>query len=251
MVARHFFARMAAPSSARLILMGGGLSLVSVIVFAGLTAYPMQMIPLALVFWMGIALLASQMKVSSFMLINLRTPKMIVGIILLLLAPVFFGYAYVRGNAYAEWKKMEGISLDQKAYFFKKLYPALKDNAEFLRQYGSFLMEQNDLNQALLYLKEAILRNPAPIHYYALADCYADLKKFPEAIATVHVVKKGIPNLMRPRHVEANYTLFSGDSVKFLNLAQDALDFEPKINNPEVMEMKQELRTQMQKVLAK
>ena len=101
MVARHFYVRMAAPSSAQLILLGGGLSLVIVIIFAGLTAYPMQMIPLALVFWMGIALLASQMKVSSFMLINLRTPKMIVGIILLLMAPVFFSYAYVRGNAYA------------------------------------------------------------------------------------------------------------------------------------------------------
>lgn len=56
---------------------------------------------------------------------------------------------------------------------------------------------------------------------------------------------------MRPRHLEANYTLYSGDSVRFLSLAQDALDFEPKINNPEVMEMKQELRTQMQKMLAK
>ena len=55
-------------------------------------------------------------------------------------------------------------------------------------------------------------------------------------------MQQAIPNLLKPYYLIAMMHYDNGDVKTFKAKAQEAIDFSPKINNIEVMEMKQRLR---------
>ena len=242
LVYSRLFVRIKPVTNASLLMRGGGLAFVVATVLAGLSAYPMQMVPIVLAFWTGVAMIASSKLFNPIMTVSRQVPKAVVASLLFVLSILFVGYGYKRTIAYYHWKQTEHLPVVEKHEKLLPYYITLRDNGEYLRTLGESLAAVKHRQQALRYLQEAIRRSPSPSIYYALADCYASLGNYTDAMRTVGVIKRGIPNLFRPRYLEAIYSYQQGDFCNFKILAERALTFEPKIENVEVLQMKRELR---------
>jgi tetratricopeptide (TPR) repeat protein len=242
LVCSYLFVPMTDTTNASFLLVGGGLAFVISIIVAGLSAYPMQMVPLALLFWIGIAMAASSRRLRPIVVLTRRVPKIAVALLLVTASALFIGYGHQRAFAYYDWNKSEGLPTAERYEKLFQHYAVLRENGEYLGTLGGNLLEMEEYEQALRYLQEAVTRTPSPAVYYALAECHASLGDYAEAIRMVGTIKRGIPNLFRPRFLEATYTHKQGDTDGFRNLAKQALAFEPKVNNIEVVKMKNELR---------
>ena len=242
LVCSRLFVPMTDTTHASFLLNGGGLAFIIAIIVAGLSAYPMQMIPLALLFWTGIALVASSKRFRPVVVLTRPVAKAAVAMLLMTASLLFIKYGYQRGFAYYQWNKTEGLAAAERHEKLLLHYAVLRENGEYLGALGGNLMGMKEYEQDLRYLQEAVTRTPAPAIYYALAECHASLGNYEAAIHTVGTIKSGIPNLFRPRFLEATYTFKQGDTDRFRNLAEQALAFEPKMNNMKVVQMKNELR---------
>lgn len=238
----RLFLPMASTSNASLLLAGGGLAVSVSIIVSGLSAYPMQMIPIAILFWSGAALVAGGCQFPPLTTLTGTGPRVILAVLVLAVSVFFVGYGYQRTMAYYQWKKIKDQPIVTKYEWLLPHYPYLQENGEYLREVGESLVERGDYQTALHYFQEAASRSPSPDIYYALAECHASLGNYDNAIHAVNTVKRAIPNLLRPRYLLAKFAYQRGDTTSFHNFAQQAIKFEPKISNSAVTQMKDELR---------
>src|SRR5690606_14301297 len=120
---------------------GGRLAIFVSIVIAGLSAYPMQMVPIAMLFWGSIALVASSYRFPLIAKVTHFAPRAILAVILLVAPILFIKYGYQRAVAYYHWKKNEGLPMQAKYESLLPHYANLRDNGEYLRILGESLME--------------------------------------------------------------------------------------------------------------
>lgn len=229
-----------------ILLICGGMSSLIVILIAGLTSYPLQMVPISILFWFIVVIIVSvQPAMNGYALKS--GGALFVAIVLTLSAGLYFYYFKVKTQAYLEWMA-EDKNVVKDVDKLLSFYPLLNNSSHYLLTIGNEYMDKKEYGKAIVYLKRAVQYSPSKEFYYALGNCYEKQGNILEAEKNYLLVQQAIPNLLKPYYLVAMMHYNNGDVKVFKMKAKEALDFKPKINNGEVMQMQQELQQRLLEV---
>ncbi len=223
-----------------ILLICGSMASIIVILVSGLTTYPLQMIPINILFWFLIAIIVWVHPTIMAYSFNLRR-RLLLGSVLLLFSSLYLYYFKVKTRAYLLWENEEKKEVrDIDTLLF--IYPILNTSPYYLLRISKEYIKQEKYGEAIIYLRSAINYSPEKEFYYSLGKCYEKQGDILQAEKIYALVQQAIPNLLKPYYLIAMMHYDNGDVKTFKAKAQEAIDFSPKINNIEVMEMKQRLR---------
>lgn len=217
-----------------------------VILFAGLTSYPLSVTPVSLLFWILIALLISD---NSKLLpdshlkktIRISSKKILLGF--LIIAGSLFVY---KGtgilNSFAKWHTYNDLPDNRKKLdLFIKISPQLDNNPDFLLSLGILFYKTGDYKTAIKTLNQAADLSPAAEIKYALGKCYEEIGEYKIAELEYKKVMLAIPSLLKPIYMLAKLNYKIGNETEFLIFANSALRHIPKVQSYETEAMKVEL----------
>jgi len=219
-------------------------STLCVIVVAGLTSYPLTIIPISLLFWLLVAILNSIKKHTDLTKGRWKIPlKLISALVLVLISIAFLKYSITMYYDIQEWteiKKVPNNNLKTKRMMV--LYKGLKTNANYLNDLAICHMNDSKYYEAISYLEKTVKISPNKIFYFNLGKCYENVGNYNLASKQYMLIQKAIPNLLKPRYLLAKLEYKKGDYKKFKILAMNTIQFQPKINTYEVVKMREDLK---------
>lgn len=128
---------------------------------------------------------------------------------------------------------------------YKKAYPVLKNDGEFLTQYGKALSMAQQYTEAVPMLRRATKYYPNTLAYTALGENYAKLGQIKSAEEAYLLSWYMIPGRIYPRYLLAKLYQQNGEKERAIDIAKELLcqkvKFESKTN--------QEIRSEMQKLI--
>ena len=154
-------------------------------------------------------------------------------------------------KAYLHWGETlenEQLTSENRIAQMQEIYPVLKDDGNYLMQFGHLLLEEERYQEAKAVFLRAKRFTPDKAVNYALGRCYEQEGKPEEAAATYQQIQRAIPHLVKPRYLQAMLKYHQHDTIAFLDAANACVAFEPKVHNMAVIGMKQELQELIRKV---
>ena len=124
---------------------------------------------------------------------------------------------------------------------YRELYPLLKNNIEFLFEYGQCLSKTGQYEESNLILTEGIKRSADPMFHNIMGQNYQALKQYAKAEAAFFQALYRVPHRLLPRYFLTKLYWTSGDTLKARQMGEILLEKEPKIMSPAVKEMKEEI----------
>jgi O-antigen ligase len=236
-------------------------AILSAIVF-GMFSYPDSIIPTKVTFILFLALSANYAKESQFSLLtNLRHTttqqyseskilKFVIRSICATTLLLITSFVVTKGiklkSANKIWKQAY-ITYQMGAYEasvsdYQKVFPILKDNGDFLLNYGKGLSMAEKHKEAIEILEYAKKEYPNTILYTALGDSFKALDKNYEAEQAYLHAWQMIPSRFYPKYLLAKLYNESGETEKAIQVANELLSKEIKIHSTAIEEIKQEMR---------
>ncbi|MEO9570391.1 MAG: O-antigen ligase family protein [Polaribacter sp.] len=227
------------------------LSLLTICVFA-FFSYPMQILPIKLVI---VVLLASLAKLSINKIILFEKTKIkfknpilkgfaLVGILIV----AFFSFNYISklDNSFKNWK-LALISYQYGDYEsaieeYEKAYPELKNNGDFLMNYGKTLSINKQDKKAIEILEQAKNHLNTTIIETALGDSYKNLKQYHKAEIAYKNAANMIPIRFYPLYLLAKLYEEIGQKEKAITMAKTILEKDIKIPSTAIKEIKTEMK---------
>lgn len=214
-----------------------------VLFVAGMTAYPLQMLPISLWFWAILAVVVTVTTASdsnnTIILSNYFIKKLTISILII----IVLGYGYFginKLNGYIIWKENLG-----KSEFADKIKPyiwAMENEGKLYNDIGHFYFINQQTDQAILYFDKATLCAFNKEYYYDLGKAYEKLGRLSEAMIIYKFLEETIPYLIKPKYLQAEIQYSLGNYKKFIILAQEVVRMEPKVFNSSVELMKRKMR---------
>jgi len=217
------------------------------ILIAGLSSYPLSMLPLHLLFWLLAALVSGLQVIPGITFsTNASIPRRVVSAVLLLTGIAITAYAVNRRKMLINWqeckRKNEEKSLSGKySGRLYRLYPALADNGIYMIGAGKAFLNDSNYSKAIEMLNEAKEINPYKDIYYSLGKAYQASGEFEKAEEQYRFVSYSIPNLIEPYYLLAKLYYGKGELNRFMATARIIKAYNPKIANPQTAEMKREI----------
>ncbi|WP_161785315.1 O-antigen ligase family protein [Jejuia pallidilutea] len=227
-------------------------SLLSIGVFA-FFSYPVQILPIKLIIVVLLAALSKlgQNKIKPFInfkigtRIKLTLKAFVIGGVLT--TTIFsFKYIYKLNTGFKNWQ----LALNSYQYSdyesaiqeYEAAYPELKNNGEFLMNYGKALSIYKQDKKAIQILEKAKTHLNTTIIETTLGDAYKNIKQYNEAeIAYKHAANM-IPSRFYPPYLLAKLYDESGQKEKALVMAKTILEKEVKIPSTAIKEIQQEMK---------
>lgn len=206
-----------------------------VILIGGISAYPLQILPISIWFWMLIAIGSS---ITSQKWYNFPKHLISIGIASMSVWTLFMGIG--RGEAYLNWSGK--INENASESFYYKYKSRLQGNAKFYNEGGHYFRVNDRLPEACFYFREAIKYTFNKEYYYDLGQSYEAMGMYEEALQTYEIVERAIPHLIRPNYLIAKLNLQQRDTNLFVQRATKILAMKPKVNGTQVELMKKEIR---------
>jgi O-antigen ligase/tetratricopeptide (TPR) repeat protein len=125
---------------------------------------------------------------------------------------------------------------------YELAYPALKNNGDFLTNYGKALSMAEKHAEAVSVLQQAAKHYPNTVVYTALGNTYKTLKEVEKVEeAYLHAWHMN-PSRFYPKYLLAKLYDESGQNDKAVSVAKELLDKEIKIESTAIEEIKEEMR---------
>jgi tetratricopeptide (TPR) repeat protein len=232
--------------------------ILSVLVF-GLFSYPSQILPIkiCLVFALAIAARIFDRKVNTerFQTIFPKPVQFALKSILTVLTIGLLWLAteqiHLIQTACSDWKNAFDLynlglykdCLDD----YKKAYPVLKNNGDFLTNYGKALSMAGKHPEAVDVLQQAAKHYPNTVVFTALGDSYKKLGQIEQAEqAYLHAWQMN-PSRFYPKYLLAKLYDETGQHEKSVATAKELLGKEVKIESTAVKEIQEEMRKIIEK----
>lgn len=224
-------------------------TILSIFIFS-LFSYPFQILPIKICLAVALSLAAgnmSQLKILNFNKdINLSyTLKSIVSISLFLALMLAITNIQLLKAAYVDWKNAfdrykygiyEGCIID-----YKKAYPVLKTNGDYLSNYGKALSIAQKHTETLPVLKEASKYYPNTLVYTTLGDVYVKLGLTHLAEeAYIHAWNMN-PSRFYPKYLLAKLYENKGNKEKASRIAEELLQKDVKIESIAIRVIRSEM----------
>lgn len=227
------------------------ISLLSIGVFA-FFSYPMEILPIKLIMLVSLAGLAlldqSKIKLSHFKIsspIEIALKTSVIGSILLI--TVFcFNYVNRLDASFKNWKFAQSSyqygDYESAIEEYEDAYPELKNNGEFLMNYGKALSVYKQNRKAVEILEQAKTHLNTTIIETALGDTYKNIKQYKEAETAYKHAANMIPSRFYPFYLIAKLYDESGQKEKAVVMAKNILEKEIKIPSTAIKEIQQEMK---------
>ncbi|WP_293913474.1 MULTISPECIES: O-antigen ligase family protein [unclassified Sphingobacterium] len=211
--------------------------LLLIIIISGLFSYPLQTIPLSLIFWTSLGIYNSYMyKVRYSFTLN----RSFMIIVILFIFSVTSYFTYYKYKSYRKWFQLEQRMSYKEENAMLSLYPFLYNRPSFLISLSKIYKVKGNMEKSIHFAEEAIALSSKKDHYYYLADLYKD-NGFPNDAEKIYCyIENSIPHLIRPKYLRS-LLYYDYDCDRFYPMAIETLRFHPKIESVYVYEMKQEL----------
>ncbi len=227
--------------------------IISVLIFS-LFSYPTQILPVKLSLVLYLAIIGAlsprrmQIKLPEKLTgkITRQSLNVISGLVLLFLVIGGGKYIYNYQEAFANWKK--AFKLYQFGAYsecledYKKAYPILRRNGEFLTNYGKALSMAERHNQAIEILESASESFPNTVVYTALGNSYQSIGKIKKAEEAYLQAWYMIPSRFYPLYLLAKLYDETGQTEKAVEIAYRILRKEVKVHSTAIEEIKEEMR---------
>ncbi|MBC7915461.1 MAG: O-antigen ligase family protein, partial [Pyrinomonadaceae bacterium] len=214
-------------------------ALILVILVSGITSYPLTIIPIAILFWVIIAIIDfPSLNEKSLKLHSIPSLITLVTIVTICFH-LYYGISYTL--AVVSWRNI--ITGTQDKSLLPGLSKPLKFNPNYLCAVGDFYYNSNKYYKASEYYYLASKLSPSKEIKYALGECYEKLGKFSLAEQEFLDVDKRIPHLIKPNYLLAKLYYSSKQYQKFYQQVSIVRSSEAKVSSPEVEVMRGELET--------
>lgn len=216
---------------------------VLVILSMALTSYPMEVLPIHIVFMISLTLLRTSVK--SMIFIRSRV------IVLLLATIIGFHFPTIirRVNGQWGWKEaLVAIASGQKDVLnvYERIYPIMKHHPPFLYNYGAILIDFNQLDDAIRILHEAEKNHNKPNLYIHLGNSYALTERRKEAILAFEKAYYMMPAMFYPRYKLVELYDQTGQKELAKKMAYKTLQLPEKVPSNLTKEIKRLLQVYMQ-----
>ncbi|WP_198027614.1 O-antigen ligase family protein [Seonamhaeicola sp. S2-3] len=228
------------------------ISLVSIGVFA-FFSYPMEILPIKLIMLVllaGLALLDQSktkrfqsLKINSSIKLALKTSILVS---LLLISVFSFNYVNRLDASFKNWKLAQSSyqygDYESAIAEYQAAYPKLKNNGEFLMNYGKALSIYKQDKKAIQILERSKTHLNTTIIETALGDTYKNMKQYKQAEAAYKHAANMIPSRFYPPYLLAKLYDESGQNGKALAMAKTILSKDVKIPSTAIKEIRQEMK---------
>ncbi len=219
-------------------------SLIAICVFS-FTSFPFHILPTYINFFFLLALVSTHQK--SIYNINLSEKYYKTAIVpVIILAIVIASNSFKQYKSYQSWN--EGVYLSYTGnYFaseriFSEIYRYLKNNGEFILNYGGTLSLAGKHKEAIELLEEAKNKFTDPTLCSTLGNSYLSVGNYARAEANyLHAVNM-IPHKFYPKYLLVKYYDRMGKGGKALLLAKELLEMKEKVPSQAVEEIKREMK---------
>lgn len=232
--------------------------ILSILVF-GLFSYPLQILPIKICLVIALAtvsgIVGPKLKKNRHQSILPKTTRFALKAIISVGSIGLLWLATERiqhiQTAYSDWKKafdiynigMYNDCLDD----YKKAYPILKTNGDFLTNYGKALSMAEKHPEAVRVLLQAAKYYPNTVVYTALGDSYKKLGQTAQAeISYLHAWHM-VPSRFYPKYLLAKLYDETSQHAKAVVTAKELLRKEIKIESTAVKEIQEEMRKIIEK----
>lgn len=210
---------------------------------ASFTSYPLQILPIQLMFWSCVAIKATIISRKLLKYKVLSRKKAMTTILIMQLTIIGF-YGFAKTKNYILWHKL--ISNNTKSIeSLQSLKLVLNENPLFLFDLANAYESNNRLEEAIFTMNDILLLNSYPGYYYKLANLYEKQGRYELAKEQYNLITKRIPNLIRPHYLVTLQYYKTGDLYNFQKYGRIFLKLKPKINNFETNEMKFDIYTKI------
>jgi hypothetical protein len=204
-------------------------SSILLILICGITSYPLTMLPIAILFWLNTAFIASY---------NYNKKKYKIKLKYLLSLTLFIGAFYIPFNKfhlYYNWSSSIKYEAKLQNTFIQS------SNPEFLAAIAEIYLKNHSYNQAIMYLEKSLSLKFDLNNAYKLGNIYEKNGLYTKAITIYKKISTGIPHLITPKYLLSKLYLKNNDILNFLNTAEELINTKPKRNIYEVSKMKNEI----------
>lgn len=215
-------------------------------------SYPMQILPIKLVLVTLIGILASLDKNEwRYQFKKSNNQFLIFGRVLGLcfwFFILFKGFVYTKtiDQALKNWQTAfttyNYSDYESALEAYRKAYPYLKKDGDFLMNYGKTLTMAKNYDEAVVVLKEAKQHLNTTIIETALGDAYMALKNYDEAEKAYKNAADMIPVRFYPLYLLAKLYEESGQDEKAITMATLILEKDVKIPSTAIREMRAEMK---------
>lgn len=244
--------------SGRILIYTARAGIIAIIVF-GCFSYPGEILPIKMNLVLFLAVIAKLQKPTIFLnkirtknnpprrtSRNKRNFKKIIVILFIVL--MYFPVRHLNKlySANKEWRNAyilyQVAGYDACLNDYRKAYPQLRNDGDFLVNYGKALSMAGKHEKAIEILDEAQDYLSNTIVYTALGDSYKASKQYKLAEQAYRHAWYMIPSRFYPKYLLAKLYDETGQQVKAVAIAKELLNKEVKIESKAIEEIKEEMR---------
>lgn len=236
-------------SSSNVVLLKG--ALLSILCFS-LFSYTFDISPMVLQLIILLALIVSMHKEQGRLMLVRTTDRFrmmllrFVGILLLTLLPVLSSVNLQRYQAYKYWKEAYQLYQFQiysdAAEAYRKAVELLPNNGLLLQMYGKCLLMNKEYQESKSILEKAKRYYSNTILYAALGDLYKAQEQYNKAEHAYLHAWYMVPHRFYPKYLLAKLYRDSGQKEKALQVVNELLEKEIKVESQAIEEMRNKLK---------
>lgn len=221
----------------------GALGALCSIVITCLLSYPLSISSIIINVLFFLAILTSSKEASVITIRLKNTPEKIVYLLpVVIVVVLLLNKEYKVVNSYRNWEKAALYSLEDRSVLADKLYKAefrfLKNNGEFLFNYGSELVILGQNKKGIEYLEAAKNKAPSTALYQYLGDGYQNEGRYNEAKLSYQNASDIAPSRFLPKYKLLKLYLLSKDTTSAQKIAKEIINYPVKIPSEAVAEIK-------------
>jgi tetratricopeptide (TPR) repeat protein len=160
-----------------------------------------------------------------------------------------YGQYVIRHKHYHKYRQARMLAAagyrQEALLVYRKLYPVLKEDNAFSRDYISALIQSGDCNKAIDEIKRVLTKTSNYIIYTQLADCCYKTGRFAEAESAYRQAVYLVPNRFTSRFNLFNYYQQTGQDAKALETGKDLLSMPVKIPSLQVSYIRNTVRNRI------
>lgn len=160
---------------------------------------------------------------------------------------LYFSFAlYNHWKSYHQWKQAQNFKAINRRVkaknIYEDIYPMLKNDGQFLFEYGTLLFDFKEYQKCIVIMEEAKKKKSDLYIYTTLGMAYQRVENYKMAEKNYFYASKLIPHLIYPNYLLVKLYDESGYEKKASIIAKKVLNVESKISNPIGIEMKKEMQ---------
>lgn len=217
------------------------------LICSSLFSYPFQILPTQLNLFFLLAIVKSYKYKETYLNLSIHNKSLRVlvvsniALILILLSMKNINSV----QTYFYWKKAIHFSVNR-VYknaipIYSNIYSELKDNGNFLINYGTALYFMGKYEQSIRILEKGRLINSDPNLFISLANCYQQLDEKEKAERFYLKAANIIPHKFYPKYLLAKHYLRIEELEKAKKVANEILKMDEKIKSTAVTQIKKEM----------